>query len=322
MKNHLTHSSFATPLWDLFCTLSIIGIWPRFLEPNLILTSKLSLPIPNLHPSLQGFKILQISDLHLHPGVPNCFLKKIASKIKKYKPDLIAVTGDFLCYSRLTAPDKLRKMLQSFQAPFGCYAVFGNHDYKECVSINSEGEYDVISNSSSLAKAFTRLQESVILKKSITERAKNVPMHQELLNLLDDTPIKLLHNSTITLPIHDTKLNITGLGEYMLGRLDAKTAFKNYDANYPGIILLHNPDGAPYLKDFPGNIILCGHTHGGQVNLPWLWRKFTLLENMNFKKGLSKQDKKWVYVNRGIGSVIPFRWFSPPEILLLTLESQ
>ena len=96
-------------------------------------------------------------------------------------------------------------------------------------------------------------------------------------------------------------------------------AFKNYNPDYPGIILTHNPDTAP-VKGLSRRFIFSGHTHGGQVNLPYMWRRFTVLENMRFKKGLFKEHGKWIYVNRGIGSaIIPFRWFSPPEILLATL---
>lgn len=310
-------------LWDLFCSSSIIGIWPRFIEPKLIFTTRLTFKIPGLPQDLEGFKIVQISDLHLHRKVPDAFLEKIRYKISKLKPDLIVFTGDFLCYSMLKDSERLHKLLCSLKAPYGCYAILGNHDYAECVSINENGEYDIIdTSSSSLAKGFKRLLTTISLRQIINERAKKVPLHTQLLELLSKTPFKLLHNSSDTISVKNSKINICGLGEYMLGRLNLKETFKNYNPQFPGIILLHNPDGVPFLKNFPGDIILCGHTHGGQINLPWLWRKFTLLENMQYKKGLSKVDNKWVYVNRGLGSAIPFRWFSPPEILLLTLSKQ
>ena len=67
---------------------------------------------------------------------------------------------------------------------------------------------------------------------------------------------------------------------------------------------------------------MCGHTHGGQVNLPWFWKKFTLMENPQLKRGLVRMLDKWIYINRGVGSIMQFRWFAKPEILLLTLEMQ
>lgn len=319
-----SNSKITSPfLWDLFCASSLIGIWPRFIEPRLIFTTRLKLSIPHLSKDLSGLKILQISDLHLHSNTSKTFLDKLVKKCQALKPDIIALTGDFICYGKLQAPDELKSLLKRFHAPYGCYAVLGNHDYASFVSINSQGDYDVIRppTSSSLSRAFSRLKESTILTKKTTEEAKHIPLHQELVALIQETPFKLLNNDSCLISINGSKLNICGLGEYCLKKLDTKEAFKNYDPNYPGIILLHNPDGAPFLENYPGDVILSGHTHGGQVNLPWMWKKFTLLENMNFKKGLVKTHNKWLYINRGLGSVLPFRWFSPPEILLLTLES-
>lgn len=313
-------------IWDLFCLTSVVGIWPRFIEPRLIFTTRLNLAIPNLPEDLKEFKILQISDIHLNQQSSSTFLNKLVRKCKTLNPDLIVMTGDFICYSQLHEPEKLKSLLQRFHAPYGCYAVLGNHDYASFVSINDKGEYDTITppspSSSSLSRAFSRLTKSITLTRTTTERSQKIPFHQGLIDLLKETPFKLLHNDTEIISVKNTKLNICGLGEYCLSKIDAPQAFKRYDQKSPGIVLLHNPDGAPMLKDYPGDIILSGHTHGGQVNLPWMWKKFTLLENMNFKKGLQKSDDKWIYINRGLGSVLTFRWFAPPEILLLTLRSK
>lgn len=321
----LSKKSNSPFLWDLFCASSIIGIWPRFIEPRLIFTTKLNLTIPNLPQDLEGFKILQISDIHLNTFTSDAFLDKLVKKCKMLKPDLIAFTGDFICYSNLEEAQKLKSLLQKFHAPYGCYAVLGNHDYASFVSVNENGDYDVINSSassSSLSRAFLRLANTTPLSKITTERAKSTGFNQNLIELIKDTPFKLLHNETFTIPVKNTRLNICGLGEHVMQKIDTKLAFKNYDKQFPGIILLHNPDGAPALQDCPGEVILSGHTHGGQVNLPWMWKKFTLLENIQFKKGLVKSGNKWIYINRGLGSVLPFRWFSPPEILLLTLEAK
>lgn len=235
---------------------------------------------------------------------------------------MIVFCGDFLCYGRLTDRARLINFIKSFDAPYGCYAILGNHDYSEAVSIDDKGNYDLIENNTPpLSKGFKRLFSTVRLSKTVTPRASQVPLHQELIEILKDSPFELLHNSTKTVRVKDTGLNVSGLGEYMLGRSLPEETFRSYDQRYPGLILAHNPDSIPNLLDFPGNVILCGHTHGGQVNLPWMWKKFTLLENMQFKKGLLKVRDKWVYVNRGISSIMPFRWFAKPEILFLTLES-
>lgn len=307
--------------WDIFCVSSIVGIWPRFIEPKLITTTKFALPIADLPQELSNLKILQFSDLHIHENTSETYLHKLSKKISSLKPDIIVFTGDFLCYSYVPEPKRLQTFLCSLRAPHGCFAILGNHDYAACVSISESGNYDVVhSPSSSLLRAFKRLGTTTSLTKIVTHEAQNVVLHAKLVKLLEKTPFKLLHNNTHQVRIGQAALNICGLGEYMLGRAQPEEAFKNYDRTSPGLILLHNPDGIKLLHGFPGDIILSGHTHGGQVNLPWMWRKFTLLENMKLKKGLLKIADKKIYINRGIGSVLPFRWFSPPELTLITLE--
>lgn len=308
-------------LWDGWCIASVVGIWPRFIEPNLIHTTRLNLKIKQLPSELVGLKILQFSDIHLHQGISNFFITKLIKKIKNLTPDLIVFTGDFLCYSRFKDKTRLKYLLDSLEAPHGCYAIFGNHDYEKPVSINNQGEYDVVENKSSMiGKGFSRIFTTTHIAKKVTSAAKEIGTHLELEEFLHTTPFELLHNTCKLLPVKGSYLNLCGLGEYTLGKCLPKVAFVEYDKQYPGVILTHNPDSVPLLEEFPGDIILCGHTHGGQINLPWLWKKFTLLENMKYKRGLFRLNDKWLYVNRGVGSVMQFRWFATPEITLITLE--
>lgn len=327
MKSKSSKSSWLNPalLWDIWCCISVIGIWPRFIEPRLLATTKLTITLDHLPSDLDGIKILQFTDLHLHRSVSDDFLNKIIRKIQKLAPDLIVFTGDFLCFAHLNQPERLAHFLSALKAPYGCFAILGNHDYAECVSINNQGEYDVLeatNKSQPIKKGFARLFKKIRLTKTITPRAQSVTLNAELIDLLSSTPFELLHNKTKVIPVRQSYLNVCGLGEYMADRFNPAEAFLEYDSKYPGIILSHNPDTGPKLTKYPGEIILSGHTHGGQINLPWIWKKVTLLENMNFKKGLWKLNDKWMYVSRGVGSVFDFRWFSMPEIVLLTLKKK
>lgn len=311
-------------LWDLWCIASIIGIWPRFIEPRLVLKSRHTFKIPNLPSALKGLKIVHFSDLHFQKSVSSKFLDKLSRKISSENPDILVFTGDFICYSQLAENEKQRLFcfLNGLKARYGCYAIFGNHDYAEYVSINAEGEYDLMTEEkerSLIKRGLERLFTITKLAKKTTLRAQEVGLHADLIALLKKTPFQLLENNSKLVKINDSAINICGLGEYSLGKMKPELAFSNYDKSFPGIVLLHNPDGIPLLKGYPGEIVLCGHTHGGQVNLPWMWKKFILLENAQFKSGLIKFDQRWIYVNRGIGSIIRFRWFAPPELLVLTL---
>lgn len=309
--------------WDAWCICSLVGIWPRFIEPRLIKTTYVNIFVPRLPTGLEGLRIAQFSDLHIHAGVSTSYLDRIRKKILGAKPDLIVFTGDFLCYGAFTEADKLKNFLRSLPAPYGNFAILGNHDYEEPISINEHGEYDIVeSKDSILKKAFKRLFNKLELKKITTERAKKVPINHQLLSLLAETPFQLLHNASRLIRIGGDAINICGLGEYMADRCDPATAFEYYDLKYPGIILLHNPDGFPKIEPYPGDLVLSGHTHGAQVNLPYLRKKFVWVENPQYVRGLFKINDKSLYVNRGVGSIFSFRWRAIPEITLFKLRRQ
>lgn len=308
--------------WDAWCIASGIGIWPRYIEPGLLEITHHTVSITNLAKELNGFKVLQFSDLHWNNLFSSSLQKKMIRKINALEPDLIVFTGDFICRSKLENPEGLKNTLKALKAKIGCFAVLGNHDYDRFVTVNAKGDYDIedFSCSSNITKGFKRLFQPVVLTKHVTERARQVLQHAELIKLLKETPFKLLCNETQQVAYNDSWINICGLEEYTLGKLDVDKAFRNYDERYPGIILSHNPDTFEILKNYPGQMILSGHTHGGQVNLPGLWPRFTLIENLQFKSGLKKVGEKWAYINRGISSVMKFRWFAAPELTLLTLQ--
>jgi uncharacterized protein len=309
-------------LCDAWCITSIIGIWPRFIEPSLLSVTKLSLPIPQLPKDLNGLTLLQFSDLHWSSNFSKVFSKKLIKKINSLNPDFIFFTGDFLSRSIMENPEGLKEFLCSLKSKKGCFAVLGNHDYEKYVTISSKGDYDIESSSKSsdIIKGFKRLFSSVSLSKEITPAAKQVKLHDELARLLQNTPFKLLHNEVEKVSVNGSRINVLGLGEYMAGKADVESALKNYDVDYPGVVLVHNPDMIPHLDNLPGNLVLSGHTHGAQVNLPFLWKKLTCMENHHFKKGLKKQGTKWCYINKGIGSIMRFRWFAMPELTFITLR--
>ena len=329
---------FWDTLWDVWCIVSIIGIWPRYIEPRLLTVTRITLPArffsPSIgsppfncstqetpHSSLSGLKILQFSDLHWSKHFSPSFQKKLIHKINALKPDIIVFTGDFICRSKLEDPERLKETLNALHATHGCFAVLGNHDYAQFVTVADSGDYDIeeCSSQSDIVKGFKRLFQPIRLSGQVSERALKVEGHHSLMALIKETPFQLLNNRTIQVDYHGAKLNICGLEEYSLGRFRPSQAFRDYDEKYPGIVRVHNPDAIYQLTRFPGMILLSGHTHGGQVNLPGFWSRFTRIEHAQFKRGLKKLEERWAYINRGISSVMPFRWFSLPELTLFTI---
>lgn len=306
-------------LWEAWCIASGVGIWPRYIEPRLLSTTHLS---PSISTQIEGLKILHFTDLHWNRQFPKKLIVKIKNKIDAFKPDLILFTGDFLCRSRLENANELKLFLRSLNAPLGCFAVLGNHDYARFVTVNSKGDYDVEQKESGsiIGKGFKRLFSSTTLTGASTPEVGKIGYHEELIDLLNDTPFLLLNNQTIQVLYKGLPINICGLEDYFLGRFNPEIAFKKYLKEYPGIVLSHNPDTFRILKGYPGDLILSGHTHGGQINLPFLWKRLTRMENPQYKRGLFVLDSKWGYVNRGISSVMKFRWFAMPELTCITMR--
>lgn len=292
------------------------------------MTRKRTIPIPHLPRELDGLKILQISDLHYSPYVRSSFLNKITKRIQKLSPDIIVFTGDLISYS--TMPEKslqLEQFLKSLLAPLGTFFVYGNHDYQDYVSLGKDGRFHKVeSHIPVILRGFARLFQ---VKDNATEGpiiSDPVPENAALKELLQRSGVQLLHNETVKVGKKGALINITGLGDYMTGHCMPFEAFKNYNPYFAGIVLSHNPDSYSLLENFPGDLFLFGHTHGGQVNLPFLWKRVTPLKNKKLKSGLfhlhESFQERYLYVNRGLGATFPFRWFAPPEITLFTLTRE
>jgi len=306
-------------LLDIGLLLSIVGIWSRFIEPSLLFTKRLTLSLPLLK---EEVTLLHFSDLHIGPHLSDAFLRKLSRKINALPKDLILFTGDFLSFSTLSDKERLIRFLSSLKAPCGFFAVLGNHDYNQYVFINDEGFYDCTNQSQSPLRLLTKLFERTTpIQKKFTPRLNALTPHEELLDCLKKSSVQLLHNQTTQIPLKKGALNLTGLGEYSANQLNASLAFTGYNRELPGIVLIHNGDGFKQLPLDQGNLILSGHTHGGQINLPYFREKLTRLEDPQYLHGLfSLPSGKKAFVSRGVGSAYPCRFLSPPEIVHLTLR--
>lgn len=89
---------------------------------------RIPLPIRNLHPTLEGFTMLQVSDLHLYPLTQPSLIEKTVAMANELKPDLIVLTGDYV-WQVLDAIDELAPILSGLDAKYGVFSILGNHDY-------------------------------------------------------------------------------------------------------------------------------------------------------------------------------------------------
>lgn len=314
-----SRKSFLDWVWDVLCAVSLVGIWPRFIEPRLLFTVQRDVFIPDLPPGLEGLKVVHFSDLHVNNLLLSSFLHKIAKKISALSPDLVLFSGDLLSYSILTREEELSSFFRKIASPLGTFACLGNHDYGTYVSLNESGvPIEGPPPNHAVLQGFARLfgHTSPDKRKALSPQK----FHEGLLEFYQKNDVTLLHNETVQVGRRGHLINLTGLGDLIAGHLHPSDAFKNWNFRYPGIVFAHTPDCYPYLKNYPGNLFLFGHTHGGAIFLPFFWDKITPLINKIFRSGLFERDNRTLFVNRGTGSTFPFRLFAPPQIALFTLK--
>ena len=105
-------------------------VYAREVEPRLLEVVRLDLTLPRIAAAFDGYRIVQIGDLHLDDWAKPARLHRIAEMVNAESPDLIAITGDFASYSaKKLDTEKLVGALRRLSAPDGVLAILGNHDY-------------------------------------------------------------------------------------------------------------------------------------------------------------------------------------------------
>ena len=118
----------------------------------------------------------------------------------------------------------------------------------------------------------------------------------------------------------DNRLWIAGLDDVWVGGPNPTLAFAGIGIKEPVLALSHNPNIFPFLEERPCTLLV-GHTHGGQIDIPYLLDRY--MGHLKFKRGWypGKRRLNRMYVSRGVGVVgLPFRYHSPPEIAVFDLH--
>ena len=116
------------------------------------------------------------------------------------------------------------------------------------------------------------------------------------------------------------KFNLVGVGDRWAGHFDPGAAFHGVDRTRPTVLLSHNPDTKSHLAGHDWQLMLSGHTHGGQLRVPWLGATpFAPVSDKRFVEGLHRWNDRWLHVSKGIGSIYGLRINCPPEVSFLTL---
>lgn len=271
----------------IFLFLAPIG-YSYLIEPNALTIEERVFKLDCLEEDISGQKIIQISDLHFTGKTSENRIERIFRAVENLKPAAVFITGDFISEEAGIGPAV--KLMGKISDGAPIYAVFGNWDY-----------WALNYNAAKLKKE------------------------------LESSGVKVLLNETVALKLADQVINLIGVRDtYTSGdsKSDLEAAMKEIADNDKNcrLLLAHSPDIAGDAADKNIDLILTGHTHGGQVNIPFITERLIPVRypsTKGFIGGLYKIEETRMYINRGIGtSVLPLRFLSSPEITFITLSCE
>lgn len=244
-----------------------------------------TITIPRLPDPFAGFKIVQISDFHFKEYTEATFLEAVVRRVNEAAPDLVLLTGDFVSSGPLPRHFSVR---------------MGYHCAEILSRIHCPLRYAILGNHDHLVGAH-----------GVTDA-------------LLTHGIPVLANSSVAVERDGRRLWLAGTQDALEGRPNLTATLpggRNPDQE-PLILLVHEPDFAAHVAGRQIDLMLSGHTHGGQVRLPFLPPLLLPKMGTRYVEGHFRLgDGMQLYVNRGIGAVnLPFRFRCPPEISVLTLQ--
>jgi len=222
LSSQAVHASAWTVLAATL-VLSSFALWQARRVPR---TVEVSVPLTDLPPALDGFIIVQLSDLHVGPTIKRGHLQRIVERVNSLAPDLVAITGD-LTDGRVAELKAEVAPLTSLSARHGIYCVTGNHEYY------SEAEAWVT--------AFRRLGMRVLINECDYVEHEGATLAVAGITDLSAGYYVATHHS------------------------DPAAAARDIPSGMIRILLAHQPNSAPPAAEAGFDLQLSGHTHGGQL---------------------------------------------------------
>jgi len=252
-----------------------------------------NLRFPNLPPAFNNFKIVLISDLHTSFWVGEDYLMRVVDKVNHLEKDLVVITGDIITGA---VNDFWKKWLPG-----------SKRDYTAMVSrvlghLQAGKKLAVLGNH---------------------DQWDGLETEKRLVDELGKIDIPFLRNTSIPITRSQENLYVAGIDDVWF-TYDLAKALSAAPPEAFKILLSHSPDiMSDVKKEMRIDLTLCGHTHGGQLAIPYLSHHFLPIDNPSrYMAGLVKEPYGYTYVNRGIGTLVfPFRLGAPPEITHIRLVS-
>jgi hypothetical protein len=259
----------------------------RRIEPTWLELTQHVVPIAGLPGAFHGFRIVHLSDLHASHKLPHGYLHEAVELANSQQPDLVALTGDFI-HKGYRHVNAVARLLAGLSAPAGVFAVLGNHDF----SVRS-------------ALGLRRYRR----------------LHLAIEEALTDHGITVLRNEFHEVRHGSGSLHVVGVDDLWSRRCDLEAALGAIPRHLPRVVLAHNPRTIERLQGERCDLMLSGHTHGGQVNWPGLGRVFMSPRGRRFAAGMFQHSGSYLYVHRGVGFGLRFRFGVRPEVAVLELQS-
>ena len=257
-----------------------VNVEPTWLEVN-----ELEIPVRGLPPAFTGLRIVQMSDFHGGRHVTSAYLAEAVALAHAQKPDLIVLTGDFV-HKGDRHVARVAAALGELRAPLGAFAVLGNHDYSV---------------------------------RNVLGIRRYPELHRQVGDSLLRHGIQVLRNESAPLRRDGQTMYLTGIEDLWSRVCDPETSLAGIPDEAPRVVLAHNPLTIEKLGDLRCDLMLSGHTHGGQVKLPGIGRLALGPRGRRFAAGLYRVGESYLYVNKGIGFGLRIRYQVRPEVAVFTL---
>ena len=279
--------------WLLFIAIAVL-IYGCFIEPRWFILTKLDVKVDKYLP--KPLKILHLSDMHFHPR--NTHINKLFKKLHGLTDvDLILLTGDIIDNDNgiVLAAEQIKHL----KPRLGTIAIFGNHDH--------------------YWYGKTELLNFVFRDRFYPRFENNAPL---LKTSLEAIGCRVLQNESCTISFEGTDIFIAGLDDPVTRKDEPGKIPKPQDPKQLKILLTHLLDAFHKMRDYEFDLVFSGHTHGGQIRIPFFGALMThsRLER-KYAAGLHQMGTAQVFTSRGIGTspVVPTRFFCNPEAILFTV---
>jgi uncharacterized protein len=243
------------------------------------------LDVPRLAPALDGLSIVHLSDFHLTGYVGKAFFREVVRASNELQPDIVALTGDLMDAAEFI--DWIPDTLGQLTARHGVFFVLGNHDRftRDIPRLRRTLE------ASGLIDLGGRTRQIEINGQPILLTGNELPWIKE----------------PETASVAETE---TAGGDLAGSRRPLR------------IVLSHSPDQLGWARKQDADLMLAGHTHGGQICIPPLGAIFSpSIWGVKHISGIYDVPPTILHVTRGVSGVTPARWFCPPEIARLRLRT-